>query len=108
LIDARSSLGVLRFSCQSDDLCRSLICLPGSQEQCVFQWQGRFTMSASDVGLVSSCDVSTWWEQKLSALKIVVLSVRCGSRSSVSGEEALLLDDTGKVRNLLTCCAGMG
>ncbi|GFV60557.1 hypothetical protein TNCV_3471921 [Trichonephila clavipes] len=24
------------------------------RKQCVFQWQGRFTMSASDVGLVSS------------------------------------------------------
>ncbi|GFW86832.1 hypothetical protein TNCV_2809871 [Trichonephila clavipes] len=33
---------------------------------------------------------------KLSALKIVILSVRLWDRSSVSGEEALLLDDISK------------
>ncbi|GFX66953.1 hypothetical protein TNCV_4180781 [Trichonephila clavipes] len=44
------------------------------RKQCVFQWQGRFTMSASDVGLVSSMLRHHLVGAEASALKIVVLS----------------------------------
>ncbi|GFT77139.1 uncharacterized protein TNCV_4044671 [Trichonephila clavipes] len=60
-----------------DDLCRSLICLHRLSGSSVFS-SGREDLRCRRLMLVSChlCDVITWWEQKLSALKIVVLSVR--------------------------------
>ncbi|GFV90804.1 uncharacterized protein TNCV_2323731 [Trichonephila clavipes] len=58
-----------------DDLCRSLICLHRLSGSSVFS-SGREDLRCRHLMLVSChlCDVITWWEQKLSALKIVVLS----------------------------------
>ncbi|GFV30000.1 uncharacterized protein TNCV_3100771 [Trichonephila clavipes] len=58
-----------------DDLCRSLICLHRLSGSSVFS-SGREDLRCRRLMLVSChlCDVITWWEQKLSALKIVVLS----------------------------------
>ncbi|GFS70016.1 uncharacterized protein TNCV_747951 [Trichonephila clavipes] len=60
-----------------DDLCWSLICLHRLSGSSVFS-SGREDLRCRRLMLVSChlCDVITWWEQKLSALKIVVLSVR--------------------------------
>ncbi|GFT82772.1 uncharacterized protein TNCV_4433651 [Trichonephila clavipes] len=59
-----------------DDLCRSLICLHRLSGSSVFS-SGREDLRCRRLMLVSChlCDVITWWEQKLSALKIVVLSL---------------------------------
>ncbi|GFV57154.1 transposable element Tcb2 transposase [Trichonephila clavipes] len=59
-----------------DDLCRSLICLHRLSGSSVFS-SGREDLRCWRLMLVSChlCDVITWWELKLSALKIVVLSV---------------------------------
>ncbi|GFW45442.1 uncharacterized protein TNCV_4702531 [Trichonephila clavipes] len=58
-----------------DDLCRSLICLHRLSGSSVFS-SGREDLRCRRLMLVSChlCDVITWWEQKLSALKIVILS----------------------------------
>ncbi|GFY31444.1 uncharacterized protein TNCV_4990031 [Trichonephila clavipes] len=58
-----------------DDLCQSLICLHRLSGSSVFS-SGRKDLRCRRLMLVSChlCDVITWWEQKLSALKIVVLS----------------------------------
>ncbi|GFW82261.1 uncharacterized protein TNCV_3817421 [Trichonephila clavipes] len=58
-----------------DDLCRSLIYLHRLSGSSVFS-SGREDLRCRRLMLVSChlCDVITWWEQKLSALKIVVLS----------------------------------
>ncbi|GFX44315.1 uncharacterized protein TNCV_1097551 [Trichonephila clavipes] len=58
-----------------DDLCRSLICLHRLSGSSVFS-SSREDLRCRRLMLVSChlCDVITWWEQKLSALKIVVLS----------------------------------
>ncbi|GFY01721.1 uncharacterized protein TNCV_1467131 [Trichonephila clavipes] len=60
-----------------DDLCRSLICLHRLSGSSAFS-SGREDLRCRRLMLVSChpCDVITWWEQKLSALKIVVLSGR--------------------------------
>ncbi|GFS65863.1 uncharacterized protein TNCV_390891 [Trichonephila clavipes] len=57
------------------DLCRSLICLHRLAGSSAFS-SGREDLLCRRLVLVSChlCDVITWWEQKLSALKIVVLS----------------------------------
>ncbi|GFW17184.1 uncharacterized protein TNCV_2763071 [Trichonephila clavipes] len=58
-----------------DDLCRSLICLHRLSGSSVFS-SGREDLRCRRLRLVSChlCDVITWWEQKLSALKIVIRS----------------------------------
>ncbi|PRD28987.1 UNVERIFIED_CONTAM: hypothetical protein NCL1_30775 [Trichonephila clavipes] len=78
-----------------DDLCRSLICLhrlPGSSAF----FSGRDDLRCPRLMLVSCHlgDVITWWEQKLSALKIVVLSgrLRIAALSS-PGESPRLISD---------------
>ncbi|GFT13181.1 uncharacterized protein TNCV_4295571 [Trichonephila clavipes] len=60
-----------------DDLCRSLICRHRLSGSSAFS-SGREDLRCRRLMLVSChrCDVITWWEQKLSALKIVVLSGR--------------------------------
>ncbi|GFX52902.1 uncharacterized protein TNCV_3227701 [Trichonephila clavipes] len=60
-----------------DDLCRSLICVHRLSGSSAFS-SGREDLRCRRLMLVSFhlCDVITWWEQKLSALKIVVLSGR--------------------------------
>ncbi|GFS81296.1 uncharacterized protein TNCV_1224891 [Trichonephila clavipes] len=65
-----------------DDLCWSLICLHRLSGSSVFS-SGREDLRCRRLMLVSChlCDVITWWEQKLSALKIVVLSSRGGIKS---------------------------
>ncbi|GFV85561.1 uncharacterized protein TNCV_3773851 [Trichonephila clavipes] len=72
-----------------DDLCRSLICLHRLSGSSVFS-SDREDLRCRRLMLVSwhLCDVITWWEQKLSALKIVVLSLknRCGT--GFDGEQA--------------------
>ncbi|GFW68568.1 uncharacterized protein TNCV_529231 [Trichonephila clavipes] len=68
-------------SCSSvvspDDLCWSLICLHRLSGSSAFS-TGREDLRCRHLMLVSCHlgDVITWWEQKLSALKIVVLSGR--------------------------------
>ncbi|GFX31442.1 hypothetical protein TNCV_432841 [Trichonephila clavipes] len=44
------------------------------RKQCVFQWQEDLRCRRLMLVSCHLCDVITWWEQKLSALKIVVLS----------------------------------
>ncbi|GFT97093.1 uncharacterized protein TNCV_177191 [Trichonephila clavipes] len=63
-----------------DDLCRSLICLHRLSGSSAFS-SGREALRCRRLMLVSChlCDVITRWEQKLSALKIVVLSGRLRS-----------------------------
>ncbi|GFS78288.1 uncharacterized protein TNCV_3172311 [Trichonephila clavipes] len=60
-----------------DDLCLSLICLHRLSGSSAFS-SGREDLRCRSLMLVSCqlCDVITWWEQKLSALKIFVLSGR--------------------------------
>ncbi|GFW30537.1 uncharacterized protein TNCV_454751 [Trichonephila clavipes] len=66
-----------------DDLCRSLICLHRLSGSSVFS-SGREDLRCRRLMLVSChlCDVITWWEQKLSALKIVILSLPPGGATA--------------------------